>query len=114
MKTLNIMLKPVSSLCNMRCGYCFYTDVSYNREIKSFGIMSEETTDVLLHRVESAVDSGDCVQFVFQGGEPTLAGLSFFKMFIDKVNKWEKAINVFYALQTNGLTLDEEWCVFLR
>ncbi len=41
MKNLSIMIKPASSLCNMRCKYCFYADVSNNRSIKSCGIMTE-------------------------------------------------------------------------
>ena len=85
MKSLNIMIKPASSLCNMRCKYCFYADVSDRREIKSCGIMTNETQKLLLKRVEEEFDGGDSVRFIFQGGEPTLAGLSFFKSFIHTV-----------------------------
>lgn len=114
MKSLNVMIKPASSLCNMRCKYCFYADVSSRREIKSNGIMSDETRDVILNKVETNLDNGDHVQFIFQGGEPTLAGLPFFRDFISIVKKWEKNISVSYALQTNGLLIDEEWCKFLK
>lgn len=114
MKTLNIMIKPASSLCNMKCGYCFYADVSDKREIKSCGLISDETRSAILHQVEFETDSGDCVQFTFQGGEPTLVGLPFFESFVNEVKKWEKNINVSYALQTNGILIDEEWCKFLK
>ncbi len=114
MRNLNILIKPASSLCNMRCKYCFYADVSDNRKIKSCGIMSYETADMILNRIETDLDSGDRIQFIFQGGEPTLAGLPFFKEFISKAKKWKKGIKVSYALQTNGLFIDKEWCVFLK
>lgn len=114
MKSLNVMIKPASSLCNMRCKYCFYADVSNSREIKSCGIMSDETRDIILNRVEENLDNGDRIQFIFQGGEPTLAGLPFLRYFICSVQKWEKDIGVSYALQTNGFLIDEEWCKFLK
>lgn len=43
MKQYNVMLKPASSLCNLRCRYCFYCDVADLREVRSFGIMTDET-----------------------------------------------------------------------
>lgn len=114
MKILNVMIKPASSLCNMRCKYCFYADVSDNRTIKSCGIIKDEIKDAILKRTEEELENGDHVQFVFQGGEPTLVGLSFFKDFTDSVNNWKKDIKVSYALQTNGMLLDDEWCKFLK
>ncbi len=114
MKSLNIMIKPASSLCNMRCKYCFYADVANNREIKSCGIMTNEIRELLLKRVEEEFDDGDSVRFIFQGGEPTLAGLPYFREFIHTVQGWKKDIKVSYALQTNGILLDREWCSFLK
>ena len=114
MKSLNVMIKPASSLCNMRCKYCFYADVASSRQIKSCGVMSDETKDAILNKIQGNCDNGDHVQFIFQGGEPTIVGLSFFENFIDNVSKWEKDIKVSYALQTNGLIIDEDWCKFLK
>jgi len=113
MKTVNLMLKPASSLCNMRCRYCFYADVAAMRDIPSHGIMLERTVDSLLRSLYEELSPGDCVRFAFQGGEPTLAGLPFFQSFVAKTKKWE-GIRVTYALQTNGLCLDENWCLFLK
>ena len=76
--------------------------------------MSEETADMILNRIEMDLDSGDRIQFIFQGGEPTLAGLPFFRGFIGKVKKWNKDIEVSYALQTNGLFIGKDWCEFLK
>lgn len=114
MKNLNIMLKPASSLCNMRCGYCFYADVSARRAVESCGMMSRETMDGILDNVFADLESGDAVTFVFQGGEPMLAGLDFFRDFICGVSDRNGNIRVNYALQTNGILLDDNWCVFLK
>ncbi len=113
MKTLHLMIKPASSLCNMRCQYCFYRDVSEQRSVDSFGLMSLDTVDKMLENILSETDPGDAVSFVFQGGEPTLAGLPFFRAFVEKLSSW-KNLRISLALQTNGLLLDEEWCAFLK
>ncbi len=114
MKNLNIMLKPASSLCNMRCKYCFYADVSDMREVKSFGIMKEKTVDSILNNIHNDLESGDRLHIAFQGGEPMLAGLDFYQRLVDEIGQWEKTIAVSYALQTNGILIDDEWCQFLK
>jgi len=113
MKTVNLMLKPASALCNLRCKYCFYADVSAMRQIPSQGIMSRETVEAILRSLEAELERGDYVHFAFQGGEPTLAGLAFFENFVSRVAQWQ-GIRVTYALQTNGMVLDEAWCRFLK
>lgn len=114
MKNLSIMIKPASSLCNLRCKYCFYTDVSSNRSVPSCGMMSEETMNAMLECVASELEPGDRIQFVFQGGEPTLAGLPFFRHFVERTHTWDPNVHVSYALQTNGTLLDVPWCCFLK
>ena len=83
MKQLQILIKPASSACNLRCRYCFYEDESNCREIKNYGIMSAETRSDL---IENALSSAEerCV-FAFQGGEPVLAGLKWFQDFAEEV-----------------------------
>ena len=55
MKQLSIMIKPASALCNLRCKYCFYADITEKREIPSFGMMSEETLEAIVKRRWRAV-----------------------------------------------------------
>ena len=114
MKNLSIMLKPASSLCNLCCKYCFYADVASQREISSFGIMSEKAAHLVLDHIFSDTDAGDHVTFAFQGGEPMLAGLSFFEDFVAETEKRKKQTSVAYALQTNATLLNEAWCSFLK
>ena len=114
MRQLNIMLKPASSMCNLRCKYCFYADVSANRKVKSYGVMTDETAESLIRNVFIEMNDGDAVKFVFQGGEPTLAGVKWFRQFTEYVRSQKRKVNVSYALQTNAMLLNEEWCLFLK
>lgn len=113
MKQVSIMLKPASAVCNLRCKYCFYADVAQNRATPSFGMMTPETLGAILANVAAELQPGDKVHFVFQGGEPTLAGLDFYRTFAALAGQWQD-VQVTYALQTNGILLDEEWCSFLK
>ena len=112
MPPLSIMIKPASSLCNMRCRYCFYHDVSDIRQVKSFGIMSEETAENLIKKALRFAD-GESVAFAFQGGEPLIAGMDYFKSFVRKVSEHNtKGSRIFYGLQTNGTLVNDEWADF--
>ncbi len=113
MPPLNMLIKPASSNCNMRCKYCFYADEAMNREVYSFGMMSEETmVNVVRRAVEFAEGS---LSIGFQGGEPTLRGLDFFKLFADTVRRCNnKGLRVSFAIQTNGTLLNDEWARFLH
>lgn len=115
MRNLNFLIKPASGLCNMRCRYCFYEDEAANRAQASAGRMTEATADALIEGAFAALEERGTVTFAFQGGEPTLAGLEYFRHFVDKVARCNtKHVRVSYAIQTNGLALDEEWADFFR
>lgn len=106
------MMKPVSSRCNMRCRYCFYADVAANRAQADYGRMTPETLRAVLEKV-LAEASCQC-SIAFQGGEPTLAGLPFFRETVDLCQRLNKnRCRISFSLQTNGLLIDEEWCEFL-
>lgn len=114
MKQITVMLKPASSLCNMRCRYCFYADVSSLRSVSSFGVMTPSVLEAVLQNIFVDLSPGDTLTLAFQGGEPTLAGIDFFRNVVRLVNTYgDRAVHVEYALQTNGLLLDGEWCSFL-
>lgn len=115
MPLVNLLVKPASSLCNMRCRYCFYEDEAAHRTQASMGIMSAETADLLVQQALDAAGEGGSLSVAFQGGEPTVAGLEFFRGFVAAVEKHNtRRLPVSYAIQTNGLALDEEWVAFLR
>ena len=77
MKHNTFLVKPASSLCNLRCRYCFYDDVSNSRACKNMGLLSHEMAGELVEKAFAATEEGGSVHFLFQGGEPTLAGFGF-------------------------------------
>lgn len=113
MPPINILIKPASGNCNMRCAYCFYADEQEHRAVSSHGIMSKDT----MHKiVDQAMAYGDHVcTLAFQGGEPTLAGLDFYEDLSEYTASIPnpKKIRFQYAIQTNGYNLNEDWARFL-
>lgn len=108
-----VLIKPASSLCNMQCDYCFYCDEASKREKAFYGMMTETTIKNIIRKVLRQDTKTVC--FAFQGGEPTLRGLEFFK----KVIEFEKQYNIHQchilnSLQTNGLYINEDWCTFFK
>ena len=115
MKNLSFLIKPASSSCNLKCRYCFYADVSEHRQIKSNGIMKEAVMHQLINQALQVLDEDGEVTFAFQGGEPTVAGLAYFKAFCAYVDEQKtKTQQVHYALQTNAYVLDDDWCAFFH
>lgn len=109
----NILIKPASGLCNMKCEYCFYCDEAEKRKTESFGMMDPKTIENIIKKVLRQGRGEIC--FAFQGGEPTLRGLDFFRQVI----QLEKSYNIHQctirnSLQTNGFALDRQWCEFFR
>jgi len=115
MKRLIVMIKPASSLCDMGCTYCFYSDVAASRHEASMGIMRQETAADLIKNVFCVLTTGDHITFAFQGGEPGLAGLDYFLFFVKEVQSVSPPkVRVHYAMQTNGLMIDDDWCTFFK
>ena len=110
---VSLLIKPASSSCNLRCRYCFYADVAALRAIPNYGMMTHETLEALVREAFATAEAQ--VSFSFQGGEPTLVGLDFYRALIDYVARYNsRGIPVSYAIQTNGIVLDDEWAAFLH
>ena len=114
MPAVTIMIKPVSGLCDMRCRYCFYTDeLQYrNASEASNAVMSPELLETAVRRILRSAEGA--AHFLFQGGEPTLAGTGFYETVIRFQQKYNaKGLRVTNAIQTNGLHLSDEMAAFL-
>ncbi len=97
----------------MACEYCFYRDESKNREKTSFGNMSEEILETIIKK--AFAEEKTALSFLFQGGEPLLAGKPFFKKIVEFQKKYNlNGIETYNSVQTNGLLIDDEWCSFFR
>ncbi len=113
MPPISVLIKPSSSMCNMSCEYCFYRDEAQKRSQNSFGFMTEQTLKNVIRK--TILQAEGMISYAYQGGEPTLRGLSFFKKAIAYQKQYNKKhIRVHNALQTNGYLIDEEWCQFLK
>jgi len=110
---ISVLIKPASSKCNLKCEYCFYHDVASNRTVADFGFMSLETIDVIISKVLQFASG--YATFSFQGGEPTLCGLDFFRSVVKLQNEHNgNKVAINNCIQTNGYLIDDEWARFLH
>lgn len=113
MPPLTLMIKPASGMCNMRCAYCFYTDICAHRETPNYGRMSIELLEKVVQRAFLYADHS--ITFVFQGGEPTLAGTAFFDALLTFEKRYNtRGLQINNSIQTNGLELSDEWLQLFR
>ena len=111
---LAIMAKPVGSRCNMRCAYCYYLEKGKYSESRKQTCMSYALLEKLIRQTVAA-SPGPVVSFTWHGGEPTLAGMDFYKKALELERKYlPKGWEAWNNLQTNGLLLNEGWCRFLK
>jgi len=107
------MLKPRGSICNLGCKYCYFLSKERLYPGSRFR-MTEELLEEYTRQYITAQRVPE-VTFAWQGGEPTLMGLDFFRMAVEFQQKQRKpGLRVHNALQTNGTTLDDDWCRFFR
>ena len=107
------MLKPASCACNLHCDYCFYADEAKSRTISDYGMMSRAVSHALIDRAAGAAQG--MVAFLFQGGEPTMAGLDYFRYFVRQAHaKCPPKVEMSFSIQTNGTLLDHDWAEFLH
>ncbi|MFB3168678.1 anaerobic sulfatase maturase [Neobacillus sp. 179-C4.2 HS] len=111
-KGFHILAKPSGPICNLDCHYCFYTEKEAFFTGTSKFRMSEEIIEVFISQYIKSQDV-DEIPFVWQGGEPTLMGLEFYKRVIELQKKYGTGKRITNSLQTNGTLLTEEWCKFL-
>ena len=107
------MAKPSGPICNLDCSYCFYLEKESHFPARHRFLMSDE---VLRAYVAQNIRSepGPEVLFTWQGGEPMLRGLDFYRQAVRYQRELANGKTIRNALQTNGVLLDEEWCAFLR
>ncbi len=106
MGPLTVLIKPASAHCDLACKYCFYTASAASRASGVCPMMTDETARILIRRAFEARPAS--LTFVFQGGEPLLAGEGFYRSFTDAV-KTENTLGipVKYTVQTNGCALTD-------
>ncbi len=115
MRQMTALVKPASSLCNLKCSYCFYCDEAKNREKNPASVMTAETAENLIREVYGFCGEKSSIHYMFQGGEPLLAGLDFFKKFIETAERLcTDGTTVNYSLQTNGTLITDEFAELFK
>lgn len=113
-RRFHVMAKPGGAKCNIDCQYCFYLHKENLLHQPKQPKMDDETLDAF---IKSYIESQDGEQIVFswQGGEPTLLGLDYFRKVVELQKKYQpKGTRIENDLQTNGILLNDEWCEFLH
>ncbi|HKJ80487.1 MAG TPA: anaerobic sulfatase-maturation protein [Ignavibacteriaceae bacterium] len=110
----HIMAKPIGPICNIDCKYCFYLEKENlypEKRDKSSWSMDYETLEKFIReKIESTKLQEE--SFAWQGGEPTLLGVDYFKKVVNLQKKYSNGKKINNAFQTNGILLDDEWCEF--
>jgi len=109
----HLLAKPAGAACNLGCQYCFFLSKEnlYPRETP---LMDEATLDNYICQL-MASSLGPEVHVAWQGGEPTLRGLDFYRRSVQLAEKHRKPHQrVVHTMQTNGTLLDDEWAAFFK
>jgi len=114
MRAVHVMAKPTGARCNCACDYCFYLEKERLYPGSDFR-MSGEVMESYIRQMIEAHDGLAEVEIAWQGGEPTLMGIDFFRRAVEAQKKCARpGQRIANSLQTNGLLIDAEWCRFLR
>jgi uncharacterized protein len=105
------MTKPIGPICNLDCKYCFYLEKEKLHEPGEKWKMSDEVLETYVRQMIEGQDQPR-IDFAWQGGEPTLLGVDFFRKAVALQDKYANGKEITNALQTNGTLLDDEWCEF--
>lgn len=117
---IHIIAKPTGPVCNLNCTYCFYLE---KEKLFPKGENFRMSDDVLSSFIRQYIEAQPClpagrafseVEFVWQGGEPTLLGLDFFRRVIELQKTFKRDKKIRNCLQTNGTLLTDEWARFLK
>lgn len=112
-QAFHVMLKPRGPICNLDCAYCFYLPKELLYPGASF-YMSDEVLESFTRQYIQSQNVPE-ITFAWQGGEPTLMGLDFFRKAVELQHKYYKpGQTINNSLQTNGILLDDAWCQFFK
>ena len=113
-RRVHVMVKPTGALCNLDCTYCYYLSKQELLGQPGNGRMSDDVLERFISQYFQAQNHKEVV-FSWQGGEPTLLGIDFFRNVVQLEHRYcPKHVRFENDLQTNGTLLDDEWCHFLH
>jgi len=111
--SFHVLTKPTGAICNLDCKYCFFLSKEELYPNSRFRMTDDILERYIRQQVESQQDPE--VTISWQGGEPTLMGLDFFRRSVELAQRYKRPEQTLrYTIQTNGTLLDDDWCAFLR
>jgi len=108
-----VFAKPIGSICNLDCHYCYYLKKKdlYPKE-ESFRMPDDILEEYIVQHIDASLET--VIRFSWHGGEPTVLGLNYFRKVVALQRKHQPANRrIANGMQTNGILLDDEWCRFL-
>lgn len=112
-RAFHVMTKPIGPICNLDCRYCFYLEKETFYPGKHKWQMSDELLESYIRQYIGAQEVPE-VTFAWQGGEPTLLGVDFFRRVVELEKRYAGGKKISNAFQTNGTLLNAEWGEFLH
>lgn len=116
-RPFNIMAKPIGPRCNIDCSYCYYLEKEklYPAE-KKFRMADDVLESYVRQMIDTSLEAGmQEVSFAWQGGEPTMLGVDYFRKIVALQKRFApQGVRVTNAFQTNGMLLDDDWGAFLH
>jgi uncharacterized protein len=109
----HLLSKPTGAACNLDCAYCFFLD----KEVLYPGSKFRMSDSILEQYIRQLIESHktDTVNIAWQGGEPTLMGINFYRRAMTLAEKYRRpGMKFLHTLQTNGTLLDDEWAAFFK
>jgi uncharacterized protein len=111
-QSFHILAKPTGAVCNLDCKYCFFLSKEEFYPNSKFRMRDDTLENYIRQQLEA---QGSEATIAWQGGEPTLMGLDFFRRSIELTRRYQQpGQTVQFTIQTNGTLIDEEWCEFLH
>lgn len=107
------MAKPSGPACNLDCTYCFYLEKEALFPGKKMRRMSDTVLEAYVSNTIASTPHGQLVGFTWQGGEPTLLGIDFYRRAVELQQRYGQGRKIENSFQTNGTLIDEEWAAFL-
>jgi uncharacterized protein len=108
----HLLAKPTGAVCNLDCAYCFFLSKEMLYPGSRFR-MADEVLEAYISQLIEAHSQVPEVMIAWQGGEPTLMGVDFFRRSVELANRYLKpGQRAVYTIQTNGTLLDPEWAAF--
>ena len=108
----HLLAKPTGAVCNLDCAYCFFLSKEMLYPGSRFR-MADELLELYIRQLIESHRTPE-VSIAWQGGEPTLMGLDFFRRSVELASRYADGRRIEYTIQTNGTLLDDEWAAFFR